>query len=66
MRRRDPHFFQTITDVGEVISSTTQPAAIYPHEDSWYSFLLEANFYSIAIVRLEGLGEWKIKWPNWE
>jgi hypothetical protein len=34
------------------------PAAFYPQEYSWYSFLLEA-VDPRAIVRLEGLGQLK-------
>jgi hypothetical protein len=38
-----------------------RPAALYPPEDSWYSFLLEAESIDPrAMVRLEGLGELKI------
>jgi hypothetical protein len=33
------------------------PTAFYPQEDSWYSFLLEAE--PRAIVQLEGLGKLK-------
>jgi hypothetical protein len=36
-----------------------QPAALYPQEDRWYSFLLEAESTPKAIVRLEGLGQFK-------
>jgi hypothetical protein len=37
-----PHFIHNrLTDGGEVVSLT--PAALYPQEDSWYSFLLEAE-----------------------
>jgi hypothetical protein len=32
-----------LTDVGEAVSLTRQPAALHPQEDSWYSFLLEAE-----------------------
>jgi hypothetical protein len=36
------------------------PAALYPQEDSWYSFLLQAESTPArAIVRLEGLGQLK-------
>jgi hypothetical protein len=35
------------------------PAAFYPQEDSWYSFLLEAESTPRAIVRLEGLSQLK-------
>jgi hypothetical protein len=41
---RLPHFLDNRpTDGGEVVSLTRQPAALYPQEDSWYSFLLEAE-----------------------
>jgi hypothetical protein len=41
---RLPHFLDNrLTDGGEVVSLTRRPAALYPHEDSWYSFLLEAE-----------------------
>jgi hypothetical protein len=40
--------------------SALSPAAFYPQEDSWYSFLLEAESTDPrAIVRLEGLGKLK-------
>jgi hypothetical protein len=39
-----PHFLNSrLTDGGEVVSLTRCPAALYPQEDSWYSFLLEAE-----------------------
>jgi hypothetical protein len=31
-----------LTDGAEVVSLTHQPAALYPREHSWYSFLSEA------------------------
>jgi hypothetical protein len=38
---RLPHFLDNrLTDGGEVVSPTV---ALYPQEDSWYSFLLEAE-----------------------
>jgi hypothetical protein len=38
------HFLDNwLTDGGEVDSLTRQPAALYPQDDSWYSFLLEAE-----------------------
>jgi hypothetical protein len=41
---RLPNFLDNqLTDGGEVVSLTPQPAALYPQEDSWYSFLLEAE-----------------------
>jgi hypothetical protein len=39
-------------------SLTLQPP-FTPQEDSWYSFLSEAESTPEAIVRLEGLGELK-------
>jgi hypothetical protein len=32
-----------LTDGGEVVSLTSQPAALYTQENSWYSFLLEVE-----------------------
>jgi hypothetical protein len=43
------------------VRSALAPAALYPEEDSWYSFLLEAESTPKAIVRLEGLGKLKKK-----
>jgi hypothetical protein len=41
---RLPHLLDNrLTDGGEVVSLTRRPAALYPQEDSWYSFLLEAE-----------------------
>jgi hypothetical protein len=40
---RLPHFLDSrLTDGGEV-SLKRRQAALYPQEDSWYSFLLEAE-----------------------
>jgi hypothetical protein len=39
--------------------SAHAPAALYPQEDSWYSFLLEAESTPRATVQLEGLGQLK-------
>jgi hypothetical protein len=40
---RLPHFLDSrLTDGGEVVSLTRWPH-LYPQEDSWYSFLLEAE-----------------------
>jgi hypothetical protein len=40
---RLPHFLDNrLTDGGEVVSLTRRPPFI-PQEDSWYSFLLEAE-----------------------
>jgi hypothetical protein len=41
---RFPHFLDSwLTDGGEVVSLPRQPATLYLQEDSWYSFLLEAE-----------------------
>jgi hypothetical protein len=41
---RLPHFLDNrLTGSCEVVSLTRRSAAIYPPEDSWYSFLLEAT-----------------------
>jgi hypothetical protein len=41
---RLPHFLHNrLTDGAEVVSLTRRPATLYPHEVSWYSFLLEAE-----------------------
>jgi hypothetical protein len=41
---RLPHFLENrITDGGEVVSLTPRQASLYPQEDSWYAFLLEAE-----------------------
>jgi hypothetical protein len=41
---RLPHFLDNLlTDAGEVVSPTCRLAALYPQEDSWYSFLLETE-----------------------
>jgi hypothetical protein len=45
-----------LTDGGKVVSLTHRPP-FTPQEDSWYSFLLEAESTPGAIVRLEGLGK---------
>jgi hypothetical protein len=43
-RSRLPHFLDNQpTDGGEVAGLTRQPAALYPQEDSWYSFLIQAE-----------------------
>jgi hypothetical protein len=41
---RLPHFLDNrLTDGGDVVSLTRRPASLYPPEDTWYSFLLEAE-----------------------
>jgi hypothetical protein len=41
---RISHFLDNqLTDGGEFVSLTRRPTALYPQEDSWYSFLLEAE-----------------------
>jgi hypothetical protein len=43
-KSRLPHFLDNrLTDGGKVVSLTRQPAALYPQEDFWYSFRLEAE-----------------------
>jgi hypothetical protein len=38
------HFLDNrLTDGGEVVGPTRRAEALYPQEDSWYSFLLEAE-----------------------
>jgi hypothetical protein len=40
-----PHLVDNpFTDGGEVVSLTRQQAALYRQDDSWYSFLLEAEW----------------------
>jgi hypothetical protein len=46
------------TDGGKVVSFTHRPPFTL-QEDSWYSFLLEAESTPGSIVRLEGLGKLK-------
>jgi hypothetical protein len=56
---RFPHFLDNqLTDGGKVVSPMRQPP-FTPQEDSWYSFLLEAESDPRAIMRLEGLGQLK-------
>jgi hypothetical protein len=43
MKRRGSHIFWTIGSQMAVRLSASQPAALYPQEDFWYSFLLEAE-----------------------
>jgi hypothetical protein len=39
-----PHFVENrLTDGCEVVSLKRRSAALYPHEDFWYSFMLEAD-----------------------
>jgi hypothetical protein len=54
-----PHFLDSrLTDGGEV--SLTLRRHLYPQEDSWHSFLLEAESTpGPYIVQLEGLGQLK-------
>jgi hypothetical protein len=41
---RSSHFLDNcLTDGGKFVSITRRPAALYPQEDSWYSFLLETE-----------------------
>jgi hypothetical protein len=45
VRRRGSRIFleNRYSDGGDVVSLTGRPAALYHQEDSWYSFLLEAE-----------------------
>jgi hypothetical protein len=58
IRRQGSHSDSRLTDGGEVVSLTHRPP-FTPQEDSWYSFLLEAESTPRAIKRLEGLGQLK-------
>jgi hypothetical protein len=40
---RLPHYLDNLLTDGGEVSFTRPPAALYPQEDSWYSFLLEAQ-----------------------
>jgi hypothetical protein len=43
-RSRLPHLLHSLLiDGGKVVSQPYAPAALYPPEDPWYSFLLEAE-----------------------
>jgi hypothetical protein len=42
------------------------PAALYPQEDSWYSFLLEAESIPVPKCGRKDYINWKIQWPHWE
>jgi hypothetical protein len=49
-----------LTDGGEIVSIRHRPAALYPQEDPWYLFMLEAESTSRSVVN------WKIQWPHRE
>jgi hypothetical protein len=60
--RGSPHFlYSRLTDGGEAVSLTRRPVALYPHEYSWYSFLLEAESTPGPWCLLEGLCQLKKK-----
>jgi hypothetical protein len=43
-KSRLPHFLDNqLIDGGQVVSLTHQQAALYPQDDTWYSFLSEAE-----------------------
>jgi hypothetical protein len=56
---RGSDIFYKIGSQMTVRLSALGPAVLYPQEDSWYSFLSEAESTPRAIVRLEGLGHLK-------
>ena len=56
---RFPDFMTTAQDGGKVVSLTHR-SPLPPRKYTWYSFLLEAESTSRAIVRPEGLCHWKI------
>ena len=49
----------SVHEGGEVVSPTHRPP-LSPRKNSWYSFLLEAKSTPGALVRPEGLNQWKI------
>jgi hypothetical protein len=56
---RLPHFLDNrLTHGGKIVSLTRWPP-FNPQENSWYSFLLEAESTLRATVRLEGLRQLK-------
>jgi hypothetical protein len=65
VRRRGFYILQTIGFTQMAVRlCALSVGRFYPQEDSWYSFLLEAESTPVAIVRLEGLSELKIKLPH--
>jgi hypothetical protein len=56
---RFPHFLHSrLTDGIEVVCHAYWLGALYPPQDSWYSFLVEAESTS-GIVQLEEIGQLK-------
>jgi hypothetical protein len=56
---RQPYFLDFRLNNGyENVSLTCWPAVLYDQEDSWYSFLLGAEWTRTTVL-LEGLGQFK-------
>jgi hypothetical protein len=55
MLRIPRRLYNRLTDA----SLTSQPVALQPQEDSWYTFLLEDEYTPKDIAWLEGLGPFK-------
>ena len=51
---------QSTHECDKIVSPTHWPSLTPPKKYSWYSFLLEAESTPMAIVRPEGLCQWKI------
>jgi hypothetical protein len=62
MRRQGSHIFYTIGS--QMVKSALSASRLYPQEDSWCSFLLEAESTTRAIVRLEVLGQLEKKFND--
>jgi hypothetical protein len=50
-RSRIPHFLNYLFTDGDE-GQSYDPAALYPQEDSWYSFLLDASFKNIDFFKI--------------
>jgi hypothetical protein len=56
---RLPHFLDNLLTDGVEVASLTRQPPLTPQEESWYSFLLEAESTPKVVVGLKGLGELK-------